>query len=190
MRVENNHAHAFILYKKTDWRHFFVLLFSIYLAKKNNYSSLTTHLPFEIQHPKIFSTRLFLGKLLISFGELTKKTFHVTLYWENCPIFNINTWDLKYGQTEWKFVPTTISLCLDTGHLIMGSKTKKQARKRIETVLQKRSRQIKHLHIHENNFVSDQHIDPRKRKKKDRVISKELLQLLQKNRTYIFEKQS
>lgn len=191
MRIEKNHAHALMIYEPTDIRHFFVLSYSIFLAKTQRCKSITTHLPFEIQHPTIFSKKQFyIARLLILWGEFHKRMFKIPLYWENCPIFNIGTWDLKYQQTNWRRVPTNIDLCIDTGHLMMGSKNKKDAVKRIEEVFADRGGQIKHLHIHENDLISDLHQNPGKQKAKRRVLSKTLIRKIQRGRTYIFEKPS
>lgn len=191
LRIENNHAHAFMIYEPTDLRHFVALSYSILQAKLYKCTSITTHLPFEIQHPQFFSKRRFyIAQALILFGEIQKKLFHIPLYWENCPIFNIGTWDLRYGQTNWETVPTNIDLCIDTGHLMMGSKNKKEATLLIERIFQIRAKQIKHLHIHENNLISDLHKNPKKQKTKERILSDVLIKKIQKGRTYIFEKPS
>lgn len=191
LRIEENHAHAYMIYEPTDLRHFWALLRSFIEAKKNKTLSLTTHLPFEIQHPDEFSTlQQDVAKGFLYYGEFLKHIFHVPLYWENCPIFNVGTWDLQNGQTDWSRIPKSISLCLDTGHLLMGAKSQSEAKERIAQVLQTRGKQVKHLHIHENDLVHDQHLDPRKRNKKERIITKDLLEKLQGNRTYIFEKPS
>lgn len=191
IRIEENHTHAYMIYEPTDYRHFWALFLSFIIAKRNKTFSLTTHLPFEIQHKSKFSKRQYLtAKTLIKFGEVLKKVMKIPLYWENCPIVNVKTWELLYDQTEWENVPATIALCLDTGHLMMNAKNKNEARQRIKTILKERGKQIKHAHIHENNFKIDNHFDPRKRKSLNRIITSSLLKEIQKNRTYIFEKLS
>lgn len=189
LRLEDNHAHAYMIYEPTDIRHFWALFLSFIVAKNHHAISLTTHLPFETQHYSRFSKKQRITAiLLILFGEVLKNIFKTPLYWENCPIFRVGIWDLAYGPTEWKHIPKNIMLCLDTGHLMMGSKDIQEARIRIQQILKDRGEQIKHLHIHENGLEHDDHIDPRS--KQGKVITKELLNELQKNRTFIFEKQS
>ena len=119
---------------------------------------------------------------MVKFGNLLAKFISVNLYWENAPLLNHETWDLKHGPTDWSLVPTKINLCLDTGHLILGSKSIKEAQDKILTIFKERQHQIKHIHIHENDLIHDTHLPPQN------ILNKELLQEITKDRTYIFEK--
>lgn len=181
MRQQNGHYHAHTLYEATSWRHFVYLWWSLFVARALSAKSLTTHLPLEIQHPKIFK-KLEWGNNLIGFGEFWKKVFSVRLYWENAPLLIYGSWKLKHGQTNWHFVPMTIDLCLDTGHLIQGSRNILEARKKIGLVLTARGEKIKHLHLHENDLVHDDHWRPKK------ILSKQLLDRLKSGRTFIYER--
>lgn len=180
MRVENNHAHAYTRYSLLGIIDYWLLLRSIIEAKINNYPTLTIHLPFEIQHKKVFNLKKAL--LYIFFGEALRKIFEVNLCWENAPWLNYGTWDLKYGNTSWQYIPKNINLCLDTGHLMLGAKNKQEFAKKLETILRKRGEQIKHLHLHENNFKRDKHTPV-----PGKVITKNLFQELTQNRSYIVE---
>ncbi len=181
MRQQNGHYHAQTLYEVTGWRHFVYLWWSLLAARLLSAKSLTAHMPLEIQHPRIFRKKE-LGNRLIGFGEFWKKIFSVKLYWENAPLLIYGTWKLKFGQTDWRLMPETIDLCLDTGHLMQGSKNVSGARKRIEKILIKRGAMIKHLHLHENDLIHDSHWRPKK------ILSKRLLGRLKSGRTFIFEK--
>ena len=94
-----------------------------------NFKSVTTHLPLELQH------RVYLdierANKLIKFGQFWAALFKVKLYWENAPLLNYGTWELKHGQTDWELVPYDISLCLDTGHAMLGAVSMEEARGRI-----------------------------------------------------------
>lgn len=181
MNIVNNHAHARYGYGALAAKDFYRLLVDAVEAKVRGYLSFNVHLPFEIQHPK-FYPHINKGKLYLWLGEALKRILKINLYWENAPAQNNHVWTLKYGQTNWTNVPNNIELTLDTGHLILGAKNNSEAKLRIEKFLHERGKQIKHLHLHENNLVNDTH-DP-----VGKVIDKTLLEKIIKNRTYIFEK--
>ncbi len=181
MNVTNRHAHARYGYRMISETDYYNLLRNVIETKLKGYLSLNAHLPLEVQHPRAFS-RPNRGLNFIRFGERLKKLFKIKLFWENAPAQKYQTWDLKFGQTDWNNVPDSIDLTLDTGHLILGAKNITDARTRIETVLQDRGKQIKHLHLHENDLAHDTHEPVGK------IIDKTLLAKLTQNRTYIFEK--
>jgi sugar phosphate isomerase/epimerase len=143
--------------------------------------SVTVHLPLEIQHPKHF-VKIKWAKRLIDFGEFWKRALKIPLYWENAPLLNEGTWDLVFGQTKWHLVPGDIDLCLDMGHLMLGAKSVKEARGAILKLLKKKGKQVKHLHLHENNFIHDTHNKPGK------VLTNSFLKRIKKGRTFIYEK--
>lgn len=142
--------------------------------------SVTAHLPLEIQHPAQFRNKKKAYQL-IAWGETIKKIMRIPLYWENAPLLRYGSWNLKYGQTRWDMIPTTLDLCLDTGHILLGSKNKKQAQERILNILQKKGKQIKHLHLHENDLLHDLHWKP------NVIIDAKLKRRLTKDCTYIIE---
>jgi len=142
-------------------------------------------LPYEIQHYKKYKN-LRLGYLYVGWGETLKRIFDIKLYWENAPEENYGKWDLKSGQTLWSKVPKNIELCLDTGHLLIGIKDLKKARKVLDEIIEKRGSQIKHLHLHVNDLKSDQHINSEK--EIINVLSLKIYSSLIKDRSYIFEK--
>lgn len=181
MKIENGHLHAWTLYSEIGWRHFLFLWLSLIAGKVMFSKSVTAHLPLEIQHPNYFNN-LKLALRLIKFGHWWKRFLRISLYWENAPLLNYDSWDLKFGQTEWDLVPKEIDLCLDTGHLILGSRNVKEARKRLREILERGDSQIKHLHLHENDLVHDIHSFPEK------ILNKRLMGSLIKGKTYIFEK--
>lgn len=181
MRVEHNHAHAYTIYDLLSAKHYLFLIKSVVECKLNRYKTLTVHLPFEIQHKQV--ENLPNANRYIFFGELLKKIFKVKLYWENAPWLNVGTWDLKYGNTNWEAIPSNIELCLDTGHLMLGCKNKSEFYKLLNKVLKKSGTQIKYLHLHENNFISDIHVPV-----PGKVIDRNLIRKIARNRDYIVEK--
>lgn len=183
MRVEHNHAHADTRYKDIGLVDYHRLLKNIVEARKKNYSTLNVHIPFEIQHPSYYSyLKGIKAYTYIVFGEILKKAFRTKLYWENAPMLNYGRWDLARGQTDWTHIPKWIELCLDTGHHMLGSKDVDEARQRIVDILVSRGKQIKHLHIHENDLQTDKHWHSWK------VITQDLMEELQRGRSFIFEK--
>lgn len=183
MRVQDGHAHAYSRYERLNWRHYFYLFISIFVSKMKNYRSLTVHLPWEIQHPQHVSN-FKKGMSFINFGERLKKILKIKLYWENAPALSEGIWDLKYENTDWQKIPKHIEICLDTGHLMLGCKSKEEFLNYLELILKQRDTQIKHLHIHENNFRSDNHNMPNK------ILDSKLLSKLKQGRTFIYEKSS
>lgn len=181
MMIVRGHLHADIVYGPILGRHFWYLLKGLLWGKVNNCRSVTTHLPLEIMHPGIYR-KLGEARLLIRFGEVVKKLVGMRLYWENAPLLRYRKWNLRHGQMSWKLVPREIELCLDTGHLILGAKTVVEARRRIEVVLEERGKQIRHLHLHENDFKTDQH------RHEWKVLTPTLMRKLKQGRSYIYEK--
>jgi len=186
IRIQDNHLHAISYYEQTNLLHFLFLTYSFFVAKNKKSKTITQHLPFEIEHPHIYKNKRF-GLLFISFGEVLKKIFNIKLYWENCPVLIVGKWSLRYGQTNWNAIPNGIDLTLDTGHAILGSKDVSTARLRLKNIVIKLKKCIKHIHLHENNLISDKHWKPLSSYAKKRVITQTLFQALTKNRSYIFE---
>lgn len=188
MRIQDKHLHAISVYSPTSLKHFYVLFLSILFCKLKGLKSVTNHLPFEVEHPAEFNTfSKMLAKTYIFYGQFLKQLFAVKLYWENSPVLNVGSWDLKYGQTDWQKVPGFLELTLDTGHLILGSRNKKEARDRLEFVLKIKGKQIKHLHLHENDLKTDLHLKWTKINKDKRIIDQKLFKSLTRGRSYIFE---
>lgn len=181
MRVEDNHAHATTRYKPISKEDYPLLVNDILELIENEYASLTVHLPFQVQHPSVYPD-LEAGIRFINYGEHLKKFFGIKLYWENAPEEEYGHWHLKHGQTTWTHVPHNIDLCLDLGHLMIGTSDTTAAIERIDQIIANRGSQIKHLHIHENDLLHDQH------RSIGTILSQEYIDSLIKNRSYIFEK--
>lgn len=178
-KFTDGHMHAWCMYAPVSWKHYAVLAISIIFGNVAGVKSITTHLPLELQH-RIYP-RIKSGRRLIAFGKILAAIFRTKLYWENAPLFNYGVWNLKCGQTDWEIVPYDIALCLDTGHAMIGAQSSDEARNIIRSIFQKRQAQIKHFHIHENDLVHDIHLAPNK------IITKELIAEITRDRTYIFE---
>lgn len=182
MRIQNRHAHAYTRYDKhTNWKHYIYLFVSVIECKIRSCKSLTAHLPFEIQHWQLFGPKEN-GYKFIYFGERLKKLFNIKLYWENAPLLDTSTWGLKNENTSWVFIPYDIDITLDTGHAMLGGNSKESAQKSIRFILQGRGKQIKHIHLHENNGKRDSHGPI------GVVIDEALKKELIKGRTYIYER--
>lgn len=180
LQINDGHLHAWSLFVPISWKHFLYLGGSILVCKLKNGKSLTTHLPLELQHNVYKNTPS--AHRLVRFGNHLAALFKVKLYWENAPLLNYGTWDMKRGQTNWELVPRDIPLCLDVGHLMLGSASATEARTRILSLFNERREQIKHLHIHENDLVHDSHGPIYS------IIDKELLKTITAGSTFIFEK--
>lgn len=180
MKIEKGHLHAFSLYQGISALHFVYLWLSLVTAKLLRCKSVTCHLPLEMQHSEEYRN-IKLAKKFIRFGQRWKKRLKIKLYWENAPLLVYGVWNLKHGQTDWSGIPRDIELCLDTGHLMLGARSKRDARNRIRNILKDRRDQIKHLHLHENDLEHDLHAKQRK------ILSKKLLNELKKGRTFIYE---
>lgn len=194
MREQDGHFHADSFYKATRQQEFYQLAKNIFEFRftpgkllgrpRNERLSLNVHLPYEIQHPDIYVEHR-LGESFIRFGETLRHMFGIQLFWENAPELNIGTWDLKFDQTVWESVPHQgLDLCLDTGHLMLGSNSPQEAQQKIRKVLNERESQVKHLHVHENDLVSDLHLPI------GNIITTDLFQEIIQNRSYIFEEPS
>ena len=179
--LDLNHHHAYTEYSLVGLRHYLKLIWSVIDLKLRDGYSLTVHLPYEVQHPEFIHDQQK-GIDFIEFGELLKRMFKIRLYWENAPWLKPPKWNLKYKNTEWQRIPRDIDLCLDTGHLMLGQHNKATFYTKLHTVLNKRGHQIKHLHLSENNFKSDQHKHTRK------VLTERRLRKITRGRTFIWEK--
>ena len=178
MRIQNGHAHATTRYKAIGLVDFFLLLRDCLETYIHNHKSINVHLPYELQHPHKFPGKR-IGLSYVKFGEILKRMLHIQLYWENAPALIVGKWSLAYGQTNLENIPTNINLCLDTGHLMLGSKNPGRT---ISTCLKRFGKQIKHVHLHENDLKSDQHIPPSKH------LNKKLVKEIIQGRTWIIEK--
>lgn len=181
MKEQDNHFHARTTYRPTAVKDFLMLAGDLGTVRASGGASLNIHLPFEIQHPDAYPC-LNRGAVFIRFGEIMKRIYHVPLYWENAPELVYGTWELAHGQTDWHWVPTDIDLTLDVGHLMIGASSIDEARERILTVLADRHDQIRHLHVHENDLLHDEHWAVGK------IITKPFLARITTGVTFIFEK--
>lgn len=173
------HHHAYTEYSLVSYKHYLKLIWSVLDYKIRGGYSLTVHLPYEVQHPE-FIADLQRGLDFIEFGELLKKLFKIRLYWENSPWLKPPKWGLKYKNTQWYRIPRDIELCLDTGHLMLGC-YKENFYTKLSILLKTRGKQIKHLHLSENNLKWDQHKHTRK------ILTDRRLRKIERGRTWIWE---
>lgn len=180
MRIQSNHHHAYTVYDLVGFKHYLYLLWSVVECKLRFGKSLTVHLPYEIQHLGLLKGREKAHRF-ISFGEVLKHLFGVKLYWENSPRLRYGIWDLAHDNTYWHMLPIDIDLCLDTGHLMLGLKSKEEFYERLDFIIQQRGEQIKHLHLHENDLVHDRHWHTR------RILTKKVVEKITRGRSFIWE---
>lgn len=174
------HHHAFTEHSLVSYKHYLKLLWSVLDLKLRRGYSLTVHIPYEVQHPE-FVGDLQRGLDFIDFGELLNKMFSIRLYWENAPWLVPPKWGLRYEETWWGRIPRDIDLCLDTGHLMLGCKNKNVFYVKLHNLLKRRSKQIKHVHLSENNFKYDQHKHTRK------ILTERRLRNITRGRTWVWE---
>jgi hypothetical protein len=177
----NSHYHADGRYRDLKTSDYLTALQEIILFKSQKGSSLNFHIPYEIQFKS--HRNKFKGILFMNYVWLMGKVFGAKIYWENTCILNTLDWSFLEANS---FIPERYDLTLDIGHLMLGSKTKDEAIERIKIFLKKHNKSIKHLHLHINNFVSDEHNN--KKENINNFLGSELYSQLIKERSYIFEK--
>lgn len=191
MKVVDNHAHAEIYYHDVTYLnmvvHIYYLFTSMLVFKFKRYSSLTTHLPYNLTE----GSNYHIARNFVLFGELLSKLLGIKIYWEYAPALNYGTWTLKNINLDWqnifKKIPENILLCLDTGHVMLGSATKEDARSVIRLWISKFGRRIRHLHVHENDFISDKHWFPEKVSQTNRILTEEFIKEITEDRSFIYE---
>lgn len=182
MRVQNNHYHAYTLYEPIRWKHFWYLLRSAIEFKLKKGKTLTVHLPLEIQYDSFDPFHTFWAHRFLWFGEGLKQTFNIPLYWENASLLVVGRWCLtERGNTDWKRIPKNIELTLDTGHLMLGCQNPKEFRKLLNAIIHQYGDRIKHLHLHENDLVHDNHWHT------TNILTHALIEKITHGRTYIWE---
>lgn len=182
MRITNNHHHAFTEYNLVNKKHYMKLLWSFIICKIKRGSDITIHVPYELMHIEL-NDKSILAFKFIAYGEWLKRIFHIPLYWENAPWLDYGTWDLKYipAYIYFELLPTTIEYCLDTGHVMLGMKSKKNAVNLIKHIIDLHGSQIKFLHLHENDLVHDFHLHT------DKILTREVVNYITCGRDYVWE---
>lgn len=177
MKTKDRHYHAHYRYSKLNLWDYIIAVLDLIIAKFLNSKSITFHLPVGVQFKSYLNNSNWVFVHRIS---KLSYYFSISCYWENTALCTVDTWKLK-EQSNLLNIKGDVNICLDTGHLILGSDNIKDARKRILMFLKKYSNQIKHIHLHENDLIHDQH------KKTGKIINKKLRNSLIKGRTYIDE---
>ncbi|MBN8548497.1 MAG: hypothetical protein J0M12_04200 [Deltaproteobacteria bacterium] len=186
LRVEYDHRvrphpHATTGYARLSPTDYFNAVTDLVRARALRAAELNFHLPLEtqfIEHQDEASARCFMD-----FVDAVGKAAGVTPVWENAPLLEDGTWRL-IRNTE--HIPHDRLLCLDTGHLILGSRDQTEALARIDTFWDHHGAQVRHLHIHVNDLVHDQHVnDPAK---VIEFLGLERFVRITANATYIFER--
>jgi len=150
-------------------------------AKQIGAAEINFHIPSEIQFVSMRNEAV--GLAFMDFVSDLGRQLEIRVVWENAPLLTPPTWSLV-EQTA--FIPKGYDLCLDTGHLILGASCREEAVDRIDAFIYEHGAFVRHLHIHINDLVSDQHNnDP-----VDVItfLGFERFKSLVEGRSYIFEK--
>ncbi|MCR4326899.1 MAG: hypothetical protein NUV52_04580 [Candidatus Roizmanbacteria bacterium] len=113
----------------------------------------------------------------MSYIEWVASLLSVEVVWENIAFLCTLDWSLV-EQMNWDLIPSNVYLCLDTGHLMLGSKNPE---KTIAKILNVFGNRVKHLHIHENDLVHDSHEKPHL------YLTPKFVSQITKGRTWIYE---
>lgn len=175
---ESNFLHAKYNYNCLNLYSYIRALLDLIIGKIKRVKNITFHLPIEICLPS--KINLSRAKLYLNFVEMMSRMVRINVVWENIAFLSTKDWSIV-EQSTWDYVPKNINLCLDTGHLILNEKN---PRKRILEISKKYDKQIKHLHIHENDLLHDLHLPPK------RIIDKKTFKIITKGRTWIIETSS
>ena len=168
------YVHASYSFSQLTPKNYIFALRDLLLARLTNPKNITFHFPLEIMFASMINIKK--GNSYVEWVEAVAKKLGVLVVWENIAFLNEKDWSLK-EQAIWKYIPKNVSLCLDTGHIILGEKNPK---KKILQIVGKYGKRIKHLHLHENDLIHDLHLPPGK-------ILKPLMKYLTKGRTWIIE---
>ena len=173
--------HATTSYNLITDRDYYQAVSDLYQAIKLDANILNFHIPFEIQFQNYRDFNK--GYAYMNYVVKLCNLFGVTAVWENAPILKYGEWSLVQNTD---FIPKDYQLCLDIGHLMLGSKNQEEALRKIDDFMANYGHSVIHLHLHINNFIKDQHInDPELVKN---FLGTERFLNLIANRTFIFEK--
>jgi hypothetical protein len=149
-------------------------------SKIINAKTLNLHLPLEIQfasHRKKIKT----GEHFVKVINLGAQILNVNLVWENSCILSPTDWSILENTS---YTPKGIPLTFDFGHFML-KKDRKTVLSQIDKFFLIYGKDIKHLHLHINNFRSDLHMNDPQRVKQ--FLGTKRFNRLIKDRTYIFE---
>jgi hypothetical protein len=173
--------HATTSYQLITDRDYYQAVSDLNQAIKIDANILNFHIPFEIQfhNYRDFNKGYAYMNYIVKLCDL----FGVIAVWENAPILKYGEWSLVQNTD---FIPKDYQLCLDIGHLMLGSKNQEEALRKIDDFMANYGHSVIHLHLHINNFIKDQHTnDPNLVQE---FLGTERFLRLTNNRTFIFEK--
>lgn len=177
----NRHCHAGCRFRPIGMIDYLVGVVDVMTAKLWGCMSVNFHTPYEIQFAKYFDRRKK-GQLFVNFIERVGGLVGIKVVWENTNILSTADWSLVSGSQR---MPESVNVCFDTGHIVLGSKNKREALYRIDKFVSKYGQRIKLLHLHINNLRQDLHIN-----NPDKVVNflgKKRYQKLTNGRWVIFE---
>jgi hypothetical protein len=156
-------------------------LVDIAVVRQNYTQPLNFHIPDEIQ----FASRRDIprGLQFMNHVERVAIALGVGIVWENSAILDPDSWEFRENQS---MIPAEFSLCLDIGHLMLGSKSQAEAIDRIDQFMESYGNQVRHLHLHINDFMFDRHWN--QESSVVQFLGQTRFTELVTGRTYIFEK--
>lgn len=146
------HPHATTRYAPLESRDFSNALLDLLRARALGARDLNFHIPHECQYAAFRDEAL--ANAFMEFVDRTGELLGITTLWENAPILDTTDWSIK---TQTDAVPEQRRLCLDIGHLALGAESQAAALARIDEFYARHAAQIRHLHLHVNDLVHDQH---------------------------------
>lgn len=132
---------------------FYSAVYDLLQADELGAADLNLHIPLELQFHDYAGNAARAWSYVDSIQKIAER-LDLLVVWENVPFFNTSNWTAELNSQT---IPLGIPLCLDTGHLMLGSANQTEALKRVDAFLETYGHFVKHLHLHINDFVSDQH---------------------------------
>jgi hypothetical protein len=174
------HAHAVTIYSRLTPEAYFNAIGDLIEAATQCSPEINFHIPNEILFE---SQRDFVaGEKFMAFVDAVSERIAMPVVWENAVRLKLPEYSLVENQSH---IPRGRNLCLDIGHLALGASSKEEALGRIDRFEQSYGERIKHLHLHVNDLVHDQHLnDPAVVVD---YLGQERFERLVRGRSFIFE---
>ena len=172
------YPHATYSYERLNFWSFAVAVKEILLARWLGARNLTFHFPVELAFVSCLNETV--GGKYVRWVEWWAMKLGVQVVWENIVWLSEKDWSLK-EKMMWDHIPFGVNLCMDTGHLMIGSVDPVAE---IRSFIKKFGKRIKHLHIHENDLKHDLHLPP------GEVLKPMFIEEITRGRTWMYEPKS
>lgn len=178
------HPHAYSEYGPLEPKNYLYAFRDVILATEMGGSEVNIHLPYEVQFHQFRD--LEAANAFMDFVDQVGEAMGIPVVWENSMLLDIHDGFRLIQEAD--YFPTDRELCLDTGHLILGSRDQGEARQRVSDFLDEHGERVKLVHFHYNDLEHDEH-----RWKPDEVeafFGEALTQRVMNGRHVLFEKGS